>query len=108
MCIEKGLKIPEEILADKNYEPAVKPVAKSVSSGTQAMLSKQEVRGLVGNFIENGKLGCQEAELIGELVAEQGDTLVRLPLHASLMPAGDVINQVIGLDKLAASTPKLA
>ena len=90
MYIDKGLKIPEDILADKNFEPAVKPVAKSVSAGTQAMLSEQEVRGLVGNLIKNGKLGCQEVELIVELVAEQGDTLARLPLHASLMPAGDV------------------
>ena len=108
MCIDKGLKIPEDILADKNFEPAVKPVAKSVSAGTQAMLSEQEVRGLVGNLIKNGKLGCQEVELIAELVAEQGDTLARLPLHASLMPAGDVVNQVIGLDKLVASAPKSA
>ena len=46
--------------------------------------------------------------MIAELVAEQGDTLARLPLHASLMPAGDVINHVIGLDKLVASAPKLA
>ena len=107
MCINKGLKLPEDILADKNFEPAVKPVAKSVSAGTQAMLSEQEVRGLVGNLIKNGKLGCQEAELIVELVVEQGDTLARLPLHASLMPAGDVVNQVIGLDKLVASAPKL-
>ena len=37
---------------------------------TQAMLSEQEVRGLVGNLMENGKLGCQEVELIAELVAE--------------------------------------
>ena len=108
MCIDKGLKIPEDILADKNFEPAVKPVAKSVIPGTQAMLSEQEVRGLVGNLIKNGKLGCQEAELIAELIAQQGDTLARLPLHASLMPAGDVIDQVIGLDKLVASIPKLA
>ena len=56
------------------------------------MLSEQKVRGLVGNLIKNGKLGCQEAELIVELDAEQGDTLARLPLHASLMPAGDVVN----------------
>ena len=56
------------------------------------MLSKQEVRVLVENLIENGKLGCQEAELIAELVVEQGDTLARLPLYASLMPAGDVVN----------------
>ena len=108
MCINKGFKIPEDILADKNFEPAVKPVAKSVSAGTQAMLSEQEVRGLVGNLIKNGKLGCQEVELIAELVAKQGDTLARLPLHASLMPAGDAINQVIGLDKLVASAPKSA
>ena len=107
MCIDKGFKIPEDILADKNFKPAVKPVVKSVSVGTQAMLSKQEVRGLVGNLIKNGKLGCQEAELIAELIAQQGDTLARLPLHASLMPAGDVINQVIGLDKLVASALKL-
>ena len=72
------------------------------------MLSEQEVKGLVGNLIENGKLGCQQVELIAELVAEQGDTLARLPLHASLMPTGDVINQVIGLDKLVASAPKPA
>ena len=71
------------------------------------MVSKQEVRGLVGNLIENGKLGCQEAELIAELVVEQGNILARLPLHASLMPAGDVVNQLIGLDKLVASAPKL-
>ena len=108
MCINKGFKIPEDILADKNSEPAVKAVAKSVSAVTQAMLSEQEVRGLVGNLIENGKLGYQEAELIVELVVEQGDTLARLPLHASLMPAGDVVNQVIGLNKLVASAPKLA
>ena len=107
MCINKSLKIPEDILADKNFEPALKLVVKSVSAGTQAMLSEQKVRGLVGNLIKNGKLGCQEVELIAELVVEQGDTLARLPLHASLMPAGDVINQVIGLDKLVASTPKL-
>ena len=108
MYIDKGLKIPEDILADKNFEPAVKPVAKSVSAGTQAVLSHQEVRGLVGNLIENGKLGYQEAELIVELVVKQGDTLVRLPLHASLMLGGDVINQVIELDKLVASAPKSA
>ena len=54
MCINKGLKIPEDILADKNFEPAAKPVAKSVSAGTQAMLSEQEVRGLVGNLVKNG------------------------------------------------------
>ena len=72
MCIDKGLKIPEHILADKNYEPAVKPVEKLVSAGTQAMLSEQEVRGLIGNLIENGKLGCQEAELIAELVTNKG------------------------------------
>ena len=41
MCIDKGLKILEDILVDKNFEPAVKPVAKSVSAGTQAMLSKK-------------------------------------------------------------------
>ena len=46
--------------------------------------------------------------MIAELVAKQGDTLARLPLHASLMPAGNAVNQVIGLDKLVASTPKLA
>ena len=104
MYIYKGFKIPEDILANKNFEPAVKPVAKSVSARTQAMLSEQEVRGLVGNLIENGKLGFQEVELIAELVVEQGDTLVRL--HASLKPAGDVINQVIGLDKRVASASK--
>ena len=108
MYIDKGLKIPEDILADKNFEPAAKLVAKSVSPGTQTMLSEQEVRGLVGNLIQNGKLGCQAVELIMELIVEQGDTLARLPLHASLMPAGDVVNQVIGLDKLVVSTPKLA
>ena len=108
MCINKGLIIPEDILADKNFESAVKPIVKSLSAGTQAMLSEQEIRGLVGNLIKNGKLGCQEVELIVELVVEQGDTLARLPLHASLMPAGDVINQVIGLDKLVASAPKSA
>ena len=70
MCIDKSLKITEDILADKNFEPAVKPVVKSVSAGTQAMLSKKEVRELVGNLIENGKLGCQEVELIAELVVE--------------------------------------
>ena len=70
------------------------------------MLSEQEVRGLVENLIENGKLGWQEAELIAELVAEYGDTVARLPLHTSLMPAGDAINQVFGLDKLVASAPK--
>ena len=58
MYIDKGLKIPEDIFADKIFEPAVKPIAKSVSAGTQAMLSEQEVRGLVGNLIKNGKLGC--------------------------------------------------
>ena len=108
MCINKGLKIPEDILADKNFEPAVKPVAKSVNAGTQAMLSEQEVKGLVGNFIENGKLGYQKVELIAELVVEQGDSLARLPLHASLMPAGDIVNQVIGLDQLVVSAPKLS
>ena len=72
------------------------------------MLSKQEVRGLVGNLIKNGKLGCQEVELVVELVAEQGDTLARLPLHASLVPAGDVVNQAIGLDNLVVSAPKSA
>ena len=92
MYINKGYKIPEDILADKNFEPAVKPVAKLVSAGTQAMLSEQEVRGLVGNLIKNGKLGCQEAELIVELVIEQGDTLARFPLHAGLMPSRDVVN----------------
>ena len=46
-------------------------------------------------------------ELILELVADQGDTLARLPLHGSLMPAGDVVNQVIGLNKLVASALKL-
>ena len=70
--------------------------------------AEPNIRGLVGNLIENGKLGCQDVELIVELVAEQGNTLARLPFHASLMPAGDVINQVIGLDKLVASAPKLA
>ena len=70
------------------------------------MLSEQEVRGLIGNLIENGKLGRWEAESIAELVAEQGDTLARLLLHASLVPAGDAINQVIRLDKLVASAPK--
>ena len=107
MCIDKDLKIPEDIFANKNFEPAVKPVAKSVSAGTQAMLGEQEDRGLVGNLIKDGKLGFQEAELIAELVVKQGDTLSRLPLHASLMPPGDVVNQVIGLDKLVASAPKL-
>ena len=72
------------------------------------MLSEQEVRGLVGNLIKNGKLGFQEVELIVELVADQGDTLARLPLHGSLMPAGDAVNQVIGLDKLVASALKSA
>ena len=108
MCIDKGFKILENILADKNFEPAVKPVVKSISAGTQAMLREQEIRGLVGNLIKNGKLYCQEAELIVELVTKQRNTLARLPLHASLMPAGDIVNQVIGLDKLVASTPKLA
>ena len=53
-------------------------------------------------------MGCQEVELIAELIAEHGDTLARLPLHANLMPAGDVVNQVIRLDKLVASATKLA
>ena len=56
MCIDKGFKIPDNILADKNFEPAVTPVAKSVSAGTQAMLSEQEIRGLFGNLIKNSKL----------------------------------------------------
>ena len=38
--IDKGFKIPEDIVADKNFEPAVKPVAKSASADTQAMLSE--------------------------------------------------------------------
>ena len=71
------------------------------------MLSEQEVKGLVGNLIENGNMGCQEVELIVELVVEQGDTLARFPLHASLMPAGDIVNQVTGLDKLVVSPLKL-
>ena len=81
MAINRGLTVPEDILAMAPFTPKREWVTKS--TGTSAMLSSGEVQNLVTVLQVHGKVATHDAELVVESLMAPPE--VEAPLHASVL-----------------------
>ena len=80
MVIDRGLTVPEDILAMAPFTPKRERVTKS--TGTSAMLTSGEVQNLVAALQVHGKVVPHDAELVVESLMAPPE--VEAPLHASV------------------------